>query len=84
LALPPPESLSVVMDAESDLARRRELELLLASRGIRVPEDRFGGVYAVHQELMRMAALLRRPRAAESEPASMFDLRAVLRAGDAE
>jgi hypothetical protein len=84
LTLPPSVRLSVVMDVESDLAHRRELELLLASRGVRVPEDRFDGVYAVHQELARLAALLRQPRDPESAPASVFDLGAVLRADPSE
>jgi hypothetical protein len=58
----------------------REFDLLMAARGIDVPPDRRAGAVTVYRELLGMAARMRQPRAAESEPAFVFDLETVLRA----
>jgi hypothetical protein len=56
----------------------QEFYALLKRQGIELPVDRAAGAFAVHLELSRMAALLRGPRVAESEPASIFSLPALL------
>jgi hypothetical protein len=58
----------------------RELDLLMAQRGIVVPRERKAGAVAGYAELKRLAELVRQPRDAESEPASVFTLGAFLRA----
>ena len=61
-------------------ATEHEFDLLMASRGIDVPPDRRAGAVTGYRELLEMAARLRQPRAAECEPAFLFDLATVLRA----
>jgi hypothetical protein len=63
------------MDPSADV---REFDRAMRRAGLEVPPDLHAGTYAVHQELSRMAALLRQPRAAESEPAHVFALRLLL------
>lgn len=65
-------------DAPDDV--EREFDVLMARSGIRVPDERRAGSIAVYRDLRRMAALLREPRPAESEPAIVFSLEAFLRA----
>ncbi|MFL6137209.1 MAG: hypothetical protein ACJ74O_05345 [Frankiaceae bacterium] len=62
-------------------ATEREFDLLMARRGNDVPADRRAGAVTAYGELLAMAARLHQPRAAESEPAILFDLETVLRAG---
>jgi hypothetical protein len=57
----------------------QEFDLLMAKCGVAVPPDRRDGSLAVFRELKRMAALLRQPRDAASEPANIFCLHAILR-----
>jgi hypothetical protein len=49
--------------------------------GMEVPEDLREGTFAVYRELMAMAAMVRTPRDAESEPANQFRVDAVLPGG---
>jgi hypothetical protein len=51
---------------------------VLARSGVQVPPELAAGVEFVSAELRGMAALVRRPREAASEPASVFLLDAVL------
>lgn len=60
-----------------DLAAR--FDRLMAARGIIVPASRRAGAIAVYADLERQTRLLRRPRAAGSEPAGIFCLRSFLR-----
>ncbi|GAA3028089.1 hypothetical protein [Actinokineospora globicatena] len=46
--------------------------------GIDVPPDLRRGTVAVHRELAAMAALLRVPRHADSEPAGQYRIDAIL------
>jgi hypothetical protein len=52
---------------------------MMRSRGIEVPGDLVKGAASVHRELSKMAALLRQSRDAESEPAQVFSLAALVR-----
>lgn len=61
-----------------------ELRVLMARAGIVVPADRLAGVLAGYADVVRMAALLRQPRTAESEPAAIFSMTAVVRSAGAE
>lgn len=67
------------MGTESRKAHEQEFDAVMARCGHDVPVDLRPGALAVYLELTRMAALLRQPRAAESEPANVFNLRALLR-----
>lgn len=60
-------------------AFEREVDLLLERSGIAVPPDRRAGVIAGCRDLARMTELLRQPREAESEPASVYDVRTIAR-----
>ncbi|MGW7534876.1 hypothetical protein [Amycolatopsis sp. NPDC054798] len=42
--------------------------------GMEVPDDLREGTFAVFREMAVMAGMMRRPRAAESEPAAQFRL----------
>lgn len=64
---------------EADTALERELDLLMRRQGIHLPEAYKAGVLAGYEDLRRMTALLRQPRPAESEPANVFLLDALLR-----
>lgn len=63
--------------SEEDAAR--EFDRLAAQRGIVVPPDRRAGVLAGYRDLRAMTRLIRRPRAAEDEPANVFDITQVAR-----
>jgi hypothetical protein len=54
-------------------------DILLAARGIEVPAERRSGTLAAYCELAGLAERLRQPRNAESEPANIFSLTAILR-----
>jgi hypothetical protein len=65
------------MDFDDD--RTGDFDRLMARYGIQVPADLRQGALTVHLELTRMAQRLRVPRPAESEPAHVFDVDALLR-----
>ena len=67
---------SVNTDAEYDA--EDEFDALLGRAGIIIPPDRRRGTIATCRDLKRMAALLRQPRSAESEPAAVYRLNHVL------
>ena len=53
----------------------RELDMLLAKAGADVPPDRKAGILAGFREMKRMAATVRQPRTAASEPSNTFSLK---------
>jgi hypothetical protein len=63
------------MDPSGDA---EEFDRAMRRAGMPVPPELRAGAFAVHVELSRMAALLRQPRAAGSEPAHVFQLGALL------
>lgn len=65
--------------ALNSLALRAEFDALMARSDIAVPIDRYEGALANYAEMRRLAGLLRRPRAAESEPSNVFSLSVVMR-----
>ncbi|MCP3102418.1 hypothetical protein LZ198_26450 [Myxococcus sp. K15C18031901] len=64
---------------EADTPLERELDLLMRRQGLQVPTAYKAGVLAGYEDLRRMTAHLRQPRDAESEPANVFQLDALLR-----
>jgi hypothetical protein len=58
-------------------------ESAMRRAGIEVPDDLRHGTFAVFQELTAMAAMIRVPRAAESEPAGQFRIDVFLPGGAA-
>jgi hypothetical protein len=56
-------------------------ESAMRRAGIEVPDDLRAGTFAVFRELTAMAAMMRVPREAESEPAGQFRLDAFLPGG---
>lgn len=74
------------MGRSADAGQRdpgRDFDRAMQLAGMPVPDDLRAGALAVHLELSRMAGLLRQPRAAESEPAHVFQLGALLPPGGA-
>ncbi|MCP3102426.1 hypothetical protein LZ198_26490 [Myxococcus sp. K15C18031901] len=67
------------MGTEPGKAHEHEFDAVMARCGHDVPADLRPGALAVYLELTRMAARLRQPRAAESEPSNVFNVRALLR-----
>jgi hypothetical protein len=61
-------------------ALEREFDAVMADRGMVVPLEWRAGTLACYLELKRLTALLRQPRAAESEPAFTFTLEPCRRA----
>lgn len=58
--------------AVSDQALEHEFDVIMRRCGLDVPVARRSGTLATYRELTRMAALLRQPRDAESEPSNVF------------
>lgn len=64
---------------EDSQSLEHQFDAMTARCGITVPADRRQGALAVHQELSSMATLLREPRDAAVEPATVFNIVAILR-----
>lgn len=60
---------------------QREFDMLAARAGLDIPADRRPSIFASFVELRRQAELLRGARAASAEPANVYDLTTILRAG---
>ena len=67
------------MSTEDDLAR--ELDMLLAKAGANVPSDLKAGLLDGYRDMKRMAAMVRQPRTAASEPSNIFSLKEFARNG---
>jgi hypothetical protein len=52
----------------------REFDMLMAKAGANVPADRKAGILAGYKEMKRMAAQVRQPRTAASEPSNVYSL----------
>ena len=65
------------MSTEDDL--ERELDMLLAKAGANVPPDLKAGLLAGYRDMKRMAAMVRQPRVAASEPSNIFSLKSFAR-----
>ena len=56
-----------------------ELDVLLAKAGAAVPPHLKAGILAGYQDMKRMAAQVRQPRTAASEPSNVFSLKSFAR-----
>ncbi len=64
---------------EDDDALALEFNVMAARAGLTIPEQRRPGLFAGFKDIRQMAALLRQPRSAASEPAATFDILTVTR-----
>ncbi len=64
---------------EADDALALEFEVMAKRAGLTIPEKRRPGLFAGFKDIRQMAALLRQPRTAASEPAATFDILTVTR-----
>lgn len=60
------------MRTEIGEALEREFDVVMRRSGIEVPADWRAGALAAYREMRGMAAKMRQPRDAESEPAGVF------------
>jgi hypothetical protein len=60
-------------------ATEHELDVLLAKAGASVPPHLKAGVLAGYQDMKIMAARVRQPRTAASEPSNVFSLKSYAR-----
>jgi hypothetical protein len=65
------------MSTQDDL--ERELDMLLAKAGANVPPDLRPGLVDGYRDMKRMAAMVRQPRTAASEPSNIFSLKSFAR-----
>jgi hypothetical protein len=56
-----------------------EFDALMAKSDVAVPPELKAGALAVYDDLKRMAALVRQPRAADSEPSNIYNIQVILR-----
>jgi hypothetical protein len=56
-----------------------ELDMLLAKAGANVPPHLKAGILAGYRDMKRMAATVRQPRVAASEPSNIFSLKSFAR-----
>lgn len=68
----------IPMSTQDD-ALEREFDVVMAKAGISVPPQRRAGLLVSYKDMQRMAALLRQPRTAASEPSNIFSLKPFLR-----
>jgi hypothetical protein len=67
------------MSTQDDANLERELDMLMAKAGAKVPADRKAGIVAGYRDMKRMAALLRQPRTAADETSNIFSLKSFVR-----
>ena len=67
------------MSTQDDADLERELDMLMAKAGAKVPAERKAGIVAGYRDLKRMAALLRQPRTAADETSNIFSLKGFMR-----
>ena len=60
------------MSVENSEGFENEFEVIMRRCGLIVPAERRSGTLATYRELSLMAALLRQPRDAASEPSNVF------------
>jgi hypothetical protein len=57
----------------------RELDMLLAKAGAKVPPHLKAGILSGYRDMKVMAAAVRQPRAAAAEPSNIFSLKGFAR-----
>jgi hypothetical protein len=62
-----------------DEALEREMDVVMAKAGITIPPQRRAGLLVSYKDVQRMAAVLRQPRTAASEPSNIFSLKPFIR-----
>jgi hypothetical protein len=65
--------------SQKDDALEREFDIVMHKAGLTVPAARRAGTLLAYQDMQRMAALLRQPRTAASEPSNVYSLVPFLR-----
>lgn len=65
--------------SQKDDALEREFDVVMHKAGLTVPPQRRAGTLVAYKDMQRMAALLRQPRTAASEPSNIYSLLPFLR-----
>jgi hypothetical protein len=67
------------MMSQDDAALEREFDIVMQKAGLTVPAKWRAGTLASYRDMQRMAAVLRQPRTAASEPSNIYSLKPFLR-----